>query len=123
MQAQNPGVAAAGAAGALGGARQQKPPREWYTIVVYEKRSAKKVVLYLDRTETFVFTVPADVNIGNIAVIMRRWRVSDRTVAYSASIHVKNLAELLHRYAPDVALAVAEVVANAELNVKHIDVV
>jgi hypothetical protein len=33
-------VAADGAAGA-GGARQQKPPQEWYTIVVYEKPRSK----------------------------------------------------------------------------------
>jgi hypothetical protein len=126
MQAQKTKVAAAGAAGALGGARQQKPPvKEWYTIVVYEKRSVKRVVLYAGRTETFVFSVPADINIGNIAVIIRRWYAGGKVPAYSASIHVKNLAELLRRYAPDVAellapvlavaeVAVAEVVANAD---------
>ncbi len=102
MQTQKTVRAAAGAAGASGGARQQKPPREWYTIVVYEKRHVKKVLLYVGR-ETFTFKVPVGINIGNIAVIIKRWRVSDKTVACSASIHIVNLAKLLQEYAREEA--------------------
>jgi hypothetical protein len=118
--AQKTKMAAPAAAGAGGGpARQQNRAPEWYTIVVYEKPRAKKVVLYVER-KTYVFSVPADVNIGNIAVIMKRWLAGGKTPAYSASIHVENLAELLRAYAPDVAehvapvLRVAEVVAYAD---------
>ncbi len=103
MQTQKTVRAAAGAAGASGGAWQQKPPREWYTIVVYEKPRYKTVVLYLGKWQTFRFKVPASINIGNIAVIIRQWRVSDKTVACSASIHVANLAKLLSKYAQEEA--------------------
>jgi hypothetical protein len=86
-------VAADGAAGA-GGARQQKPPQEWYTIVVYEKPRSKTVMLYVGR-QTYVFNIPADVNIGNVAVIIKKWRAGGKVVACSASIHVENLMKLL----------------------------
>jgi hypothetical protein len=114
-------VKAAGAVGA-GPATERAPVkqvREWYTIVVYEKPRAKTVVLYV-RSETFTFKVPAEVNIGNLAVVMKQWLAGGRTPAYSASIHVKNLAELLRRYAPEIAerlaptLNAAEVVAYAD---------
>ena len=95
-------MAAERAAGAVGGAWQKKPPKEWYTIVVYEKKRVKTVVLYVGR-ETFTFNVPADVNIGNIAVIMKKWRVGGKTVAYSASIHAVNLAKLIDAYAHEEA--------------------
>jgi leucyl-tRNA synthetase len=64
--------------------------------------------------------VPADVNIGNIAVIMKRWLAGGKTPACSASIHVKNLVKLLRAYAPHVAeklapvLHIAEVIAYAD---------
>ncbi len=103
MQKQKTAGAASAAAGASGGARQQKSPREWYTIVVYEKPRYKTVVFYLGKWQTFRFKVPASINVGNIAVIIRRWRVSDKTVACSASIHVANLAKLLQEYAREEA--------------------
>ncbi len=94
MQKQKTAGAASAAAGASGGARQQKPPREWYTIVVYERPRYKKVWLYVGR-RTCAFKVPVDINIGNIAVITRRWLASGRTRAYSAQIHVDNLVKLI----------------------------
>ena len=119
MQVQKTNVPA-GAGGALGGAWQQNPSvKEWYTMAVYEKKSVKKVVLYVERN-TYTFNVPADVNIGNVAVIIKKWLAGGKTVAYSASIHAENLAKLLRAYAPDVAehlapvLRVAEVVAHAD---------
>ena len=114
--------AASTAAGARGGPGNRTPARkveEWYTIVVYEKPHSKTVVLYLG-AEAVTFKVPAGVEIRNLAVVVRRWLAGGRTPAYSARIHVKNLAELLRAYAPDVAehlapiLNVAEVVANAD---------
>ena len=94
MQAQKTVRAAAEAAGASGGARQQKPPKEWYTLIVYERRRTKTAMLYLRRWQTFRFKLPADVKIGDIAVIIKRWRIGG-TVAYSTSINVANLLKLL----------------------------
>jgi hypothetical protein len=42
--------------------------------------------------------VSADVNVGNIAVIMKKWRVG-ATKAYSARIHAVNLVKLIDVYA------------------------
>lgn len=95
-------MAAVEAAGARGGPCNRTPAREWYTVVVYEKPHVKKAVLYVGR-EAFVFNIPADINVGNIAVLLKRWRVGGRTVAYSASIHVANLAKLLDAYAREEA--------------------
>jgi hypothetical protein len=122
MQKQKTVRAAARAAGASGGPGNRTPARkveEWYTIVVYEKLRSKTVVLYLG-AEAVTFKVPAGVEIRNLAVVVKQWLAGGKTPAYSARIHVKNLAELLRAYAPDVAeqlapiLNAAEVVANAD---------
>jgi histone H3/H4 len=119
MQAQKTEVAAARAAGASGGPGNRTPAREWYTIVVYEKPRSKTVVLYLG-AKAVTFKIPADVEIRDLAVVIKRWLAGGKVPAYSARIHVKNLAELLNAYAPDVAeqlaptLRVAEVVAYAD---------
>jgi hypothetical protein len=108
MQIQKVQVAAAEAAGARGGPGNRTPAREWYTIVVYERRRVKTVVLYVGRM-TYTFNVSIDVDIGDIAVILERWFIGGKMFAYSASIHVKNLAELVRRYAPDVAEQLAHI--------------
>ena len=121
MQVQKTKVAAAGAAGAVGAgpATELAPAREWYTIVVYERPRSKTVVLYLGR-EAVVFKIPAGVEVRNLAVVMKQWLAGGKTPAYSATIHVENLAKLLRAYAPKVAdalapiLSVAEVVAHAD---------
>lgn len=96
--------AAAEAAGARGGPGNRTPAKieEWYTVVIYEKKRVKTVVLYVGR-ETFTFNVPAHVNIGDIAVIMKSWQVG-ATKAYSARIHAANLAMLIDSYAHDEAV-------------------
>jgi Arc/MetJ family transcription regulator len=99
-----------------GPATELAPAKEWYTIVVYEKPRSKTVVLYVGR-KTFTFKVPASINVGNIAVVMKRWRVSDKTVACSARIHVANLAKLLRAYAPEVAEALEPILHAAEARV------
>jgi len=88
-------------AGAGGGPGNRTPVEEWYTIVVYEKRRVKTVVAYIGR-ETFTFNVSADVNVGNIAVIMKKWKVGN-AVAYSARIHAANLVKLIDSYAHEEA--------------------
>ena len=97
MTTQNQ-MAAEGAAGARGGPGNRTPEvEEWYTIVVYEKRRVKTVVAYIGR-ETFTFKVSPHVNVGNIAVIMKKWKVGS-AVAYSARIHAVNLVKLIDAYA------------------------
>ncbi len=99
MQIQKTQVAAE-AAGARGGPGNRTPAKkveEWYTMVVYEKKRVKTVVLYV-RRETFTFKIPAHVRIDEIAVIMKRWRVGN-AVACSARIHAVNLAKLIDHYA------------------------
>ena len=88
-------------AGGVGGAWQQKPP-EWYTIVVYEKKRVKTVVAYIGK-ETFMFKVSPHINVGNIAVIMKKWKVGS-AVAYSARIHAVNLVKLIDSYAHEEAV-------------------
>jgi hypothetical protein len=89
--------------GARGGPGNRTPAKlkEWYTAVVYEKRRIKTVVLYVGR-ETFTFKVPAGVRIDELAVIIKKWRVGN-TVAYSTSIHAKNLVKLIDAYAHEEA--------------------
>jgi len=119
VQVQKTIRAAAEAAGAVVAGPATELATEWYTIVVYERSHAKTVALYL-RKDVVVFKVPADVEIRNLAVVMKQWLAGGRTPAYSASIHVKNLAELLRKYAPEIAerlaptLNVAEVIAYAD---------
>jgi hypothetical protein len=87
-------------AGAVGGARQKKSPvKEWYTVVVYEKKKTKTVVLYVGR-ETFKFKIPAGREV--LGVVLKKWRVGN-TVAYSMSIHAKNLVKLIDAYAHEEA--------------------
>jgi hypothetical protein len=105
MVAQKIQMAAAGAAGASGGARQQNPPakaaaspakiKEWYTVVIYEKRRVSTVVLYVGR-EAFTFKLPARISVGG--VIMKKWKVGS-AVGYSARIHAASLAMLIDSYA------------------------
>lgn len=97
MQVQKTKVAAARAAGAGGGpARQQnRAPKEWYTVVVYEKKKTKTVVLYVGR-ETFTFKVPFNREIRG--AVKKTWSVG-KTKAYSMKVHAKDLAELIHIYA------------------------
>jgi len=85
---------AAGAAGAVGGARQQKPP-VWYTVVVYEKRRIKTVVLYVGG-ETFTFKVPASRKIAG--TVKRQWSLGG-TKAYSMRVRARDVAELIDAYA------------------------
>jgi len=96
-------AAAEGAAGASGGARQQKPParkiKEWYTVVVYEKPRVKTVVLYVGK-QTFTFKVPADREIRG--EVKRQWSIG-RTRAYSMRVHARDIAELLDAYVPEEA--------------------
>ena len=113
MQVQKTIRAAAEAAGAVVAGPATELAPEWYTIVVYERPRAKTVVLYVGR-ETYTFSVPAEVKIDNVAVILRRWLASGKTPAYSASIHVKNLAELLRKYAPEIAERLAPTLNAAE---------
>jgi hypothetical protein len=92
MATQN-NVAPSGA-GALGGARQQNPPK-WYTVVVYEKKRVKTVVLYVGR-ETFVFNVPIGRKING--VVVKEWSVGN-TKAYSVRARAGVIAELILAYA------------------------
>ena len=103
MTTQKIQMAAEGAAGARGGPGNRTPEvEEWYTIVVYEKKRAKTVVAYIGR-ETFTFKVSPHVNVGNIAVIMKKWKVGN-AVAYSARIHAVNLVKLIDSYAHEEAV-------------------
>ena len=105
MTTQKTQVAAERAAGAGGGPGNGTPAHkveEWYTIVVYEKKRVKTVVAYIGR-ETFTFKVSPHINVGNIAVVMKKWRVG-ATKAYSARIHAVNLAKLIDSYAHEEAV-------------------
>ena len=127
MQVQKTIRAAAEAAGAGGGPARQRngAPEwspEWYTIVVYEKMHVKKAVLYVGR-KTYTFRMPASINVGNIAVIIKRWLAGGKTPACSASIHVKNLIKLLNAYARDIADELEPIlrVAEAHAVIEHAD--
>jgi hypothetical protein len=109
MQTQKLQVAAAGAAGARGAPGSRTPAKataspakikEWYTVVIYEKRRVSTVVLYVGR-ETFTFKVPARISVGG--VIMKKWRVGS-AVGYSARIHAASLAMLIDSYAHEEAV-------------------
>jgi len=102
--AQQPGQkVAAGAAGAVGGARQQKPParkiKEWYTVVVYERQRIKTAVLYVGK-QTFTFKMPADREIRG--EVKRQWSIG-RTRAYSMRVRARDVAELISAYAHEEA--------------------
>jgi len=94
MESNKIQMAASPAGGALGGARQQKPPK-WYTVVVYERKRVKTVVLYVGG-ETFVFKVPAYREIRG--VVVKTWTVGD-TKAYSMRVRAGEVATLIHAYA------------------------
>jgi len=98
-----PEHAGANPGGARGGPGNRTPAkqklREWYTVVVYEKKRVKTVVVYVGR-ETFTFKVPVETKIPG--VIMKEWRIGS-TAAYSVSIHATNLVKLIDMYAYDKA--------------------
>jgi len=95
MTAQKIQVAAERAARARGGPGNRTPVKEWYTVVVYERRRIKTLVVYIGR-ETFVFKVPADRAVkGTVA---KQWKVGN-TMAYSVVVRAADLAELIHAYA------------------------
>ena len=97
MATQNIQVAAVGAAGAVGAgpATEQAPIRKWYTVVVYEKRRIKKVVVYVGR-DTFTFTMPSYREIKGIVV--KEWSVGN-TRAYSMMVRAGEIADLILSYA------------------------
>jgi len=104
MRTQKLQVAAVEAAGARGGPGNRTPAKknkvkEWYTIVVYEKKRVKTVVVYIGR-ETFTFKASGAAEI--LGVVMKRWQVG-ATKAYSARIHAVNLVRLIDKYAHEEA--------------------
>ncbi len=87
-------------AGARGGPGNRTPAlKEWYTVVVYERKRTKTLVLYVGR-ETFVFKVPIDAEIRG--VVVKQWRIGG-TVAYSVSVHAAEVARLIDMYAHEKA--------------------
>jgi len=96
-------VVAARATGARGGPGNRTPAkqklREWYTVVVYERKRVKTVVVYVGR-ETFTFTVPVAVEIKG--VVVKQWRIGN-TVAHSVSVHAVEIVRLIDMYAYDKA--------------------
>jgi len=94
MANENIQMPAVQAGGALGGAWQQKPPK-WYTVVVYERKRVKTVVLCVGG-ETFVFKVPAYREIRG--VVVKTWTVGG-TKAYSMRVRAGEVAALIHAYA------------------------
>jgi hypothetical protein len=89
-------VAATRAAGAVGGAWQKKPPvKEWCTVVVYERKRTKTVVLYVGR-ETFAFKVPAGREVRG--VVEKAWTAGG-VRAYSMRVRAVDVAELIIAYA------------------------
>jgi len=90
-------------AGARGGPGNRTPAlKEWYTVVVYERKRIKTVVLYVGGRawEVFVFKIPTDREIRG--VVKRTWLVGG-TRAYSMRVHAKELAELIDMYAHEEA--------------------
>jgi len=83
-----------GAAGA-GPATEQAPIKKFYTIVVYEKRRSKTVVLYVGR-ETFTLKIPAYREI--VGIVKKTWTVGN-TKAYVMLVRAGVIAELIHMYA------------------------
>jgi len=83
--------------GARGGPGNRTPAklREWYTVVVYEKKRVKTVVLYVG-SEVFVVKVPAYREIRGR--IKKAWQVG-RTKAYSMRVRARDIAELIYMYA------------------------
>jgi len=98
MTTQKIQVAAVGAAGARGGPGNRTPADEikkWYTVVVYEKRRVKKVVVYVGR-DMFTFTVPSYREIRG--VVIKTWAVGN-TKAYSMKMRAGEIADLILSYA------------------------
>jgi len=84
--------------GAGGGPARQTnraPIKKFYTVVVYERKRVKTVVLYVGR-ETFVFSVPAYREIHG--VVVKTWTVGN-TKAYVMLVRAGVIAELIHMYA------------------------
>ncbi len=91
-------VAARRAPGAGGGPAWQTnraPIKKWYTVVVYERKRVKTVVLYVGN-ETFVFNVPAYCEIRG--VVKKTWAVGN-TKAHSMRVHAGEVASLISDYA------------------------
>ncbi len=83
-------------AGARGGPGNRTPAlKEWYTVVVYERKRTKTVVVYVGR-ERFVFKVPVERVVRG--TVVKQWKVG-KTVAYSVVMRAADLAELIHAYA------------------------
>jgi hypothetical protein len=96
MEIKNTQVAAERAAGAVG-ARQKNPAT--YTVVVYERKRVKTVVLYVG-DGTFVFKVPASREVPG--VVKKTWSLG-RTKAYSMRVRARDVAELITMYAHEEA--------------------
>jgi len=71
-----------------------------YTVVVYEKRHVKTVVLYVG-SETFTFKIPASREIAG--TVRRQWSLG-RTRAYSMRVRARDVAELIDAYAHEEAV-------------------
>ena len=97
MATQKVQMPASQAGGAGGGPAWQKnrAPKKFYTVVVYEKKKVKTVVLYVGG-ETFVFSVPIDREIKGIVV--KEWSVGN-TRAYSMMVRAGEIADLILSYA------------------------
>jgi hypothetical protein len=93
-------VAAERAAGARGGPGNRTPAlKEFYTVVVYERKRTKTLVVYVGR-ERFVFKVSVDVEIRG--VVAKQWRVGN-TAAQSIVVHAAEAARLIDMYAHEEA--------------------
>jgi hypothetical protein len=92
------------AAGAGGGpARQQNGApalKKFYTVVVYEKKRIKTVVLYAG-WETFVFKIPAYREVRG--TVKKTWTAGN-TKAYVMYVRAGELAKLIHAYAHEEAM-------------------
>ncbi len=84
-------------AGAQGArlATEAAPIQKYYTVVVYERRRVKTVVVYIGR-ETFTFKIPAYREVNG--VVKKTWMVGD-TKAYVMYVRAGEVAELIHAYA------------------------
>jgi len=86
----------ASAGGARGGPGNRTPAiPTTYTVVVYEKKRIKTVVLYVGR-ETFTFKMPASRGIPGD--VKKQWSLG-RTRAYSMRVRARDIVELIDAYA------------------------
>ena len=92
---QMPALRAGGAAPPGPATEQGGRVKKWYTVVVYEKKRVKTVVLYVGG-ETFVFSVPIDREIKGIVV--KEWSIGN-TRAYSMTVRAGVIADLILSYA------------------------